>query len=183
MVAAALAVDENLGAVISAVEMPEHALAGERRRDIHQATVEADVTGGDGAFLVRKHRKALDLPVCGDGDSLPVGVGRTGGGEGRHGRVGGQFAPDGRADGAAVELETPGARHRQDGGIVHPQLIDGDGLVAGHRHRRRKGRRRKNQRRKHEGKKQVSKHGHLQILLLLGCLFVAEVRRRKGWKY
>ena len=164
MVAAALAVDEDLRPVIGAIEMPEDLLAGERRGNIHRAAVETDVMGRDGAFLVREHRKALDLPIGRDRDGLPVGVGGVGGSEGGDRGVGGKFAPDGGTV-ALFELEFPSAGHGQHGRIVDPQAVDGDRHVAGHRHGCREGRRRQKRRREDEGKKQVSKHGHLQILL------------------
>ena len=141
VVAAPLAVDEDFGAVVGAVEMPEDVLAGERGRNIHQAAVEADVRRWPaGAFLVSEHGEAFDFPIGGDGDVLPVGVGGIGGGEGGHRGVGGEFALDGGAD-AVIELESPGAGHGQHGRIAQPEAIDGDGHVAGHGHGRRKGRR------------------------------------------
>ena len=153
VVADALAVDEDLGAVVHAVEMPEHALAGKGGRYIHPAAIEADVVGQlAGAFLVREDREALDFPIGGYGDVLPVGVRRIGGGEGRHGGVSRQFTLDRRAD-AVFELETPRARHGQYGGVAQPQAIDGDGRIAGHGHGRGEGRWGKQRRGEEEGNK------------------------------
>ena len=60
VVTGALAVDEDLGAVVNAVEMPEHALPGEGGRNLNPAAVQANIIAiGSYPFL-----------VSGDGESL-----------------------------------------------------------------------------------------------------------------
>ena len=139
VIAGALAIDEDFGAVVNAVEMPEDALAGKGGRDFHPAAIEADVIGlVAGAFLVSGDGEAFDFPIGGDGDVLPVGVGGGGGGEIGDGGVGRQFALDGGAD-AVIEFEAPGAGHGEDGGVPRTQASDGDGRMADDGHGGREG--------------------------------------------
>ena len=83
-----------------------------------------------GAFLISEGGETFDFPIGRNGDVLPVGIGGIGGGEIGNGGIGGQFTPDGGAD-AVIELEAPGAGHRQHGGIARPQTIHGHGHIAG----------------------------------------------------
>ena len=139
MVARALPVDEDFGAIVDAVEMPQHALFGKGRRNLDPAAIEADILGlVGGAFLVSRDGKAFDFPVGGDGNVLPIGVGSGRRGEIRDGGVGRQFALDRGAD-AVVELEAPCTGHGEDGGIAGAHAIDGDWRAAGDGHRGREG--------------------------------------------
>ena len=139
MVAGAVAVDEDFGAIVNAVEMPEDALAGERGRNLDPAAIQADVFGlVAGAFLVRGDGEAFDFPIGGDGDVLPVGVGGGGVGEIGNGGRGRQLAVDRGAD-AVIEFEAPRPGHGEDGGIADAQAGDGDRRRAGDGHGGREG--------------------------------------------